>query len=241
MGSSTFEDALGLFTNVVKMPLKYNIVLVPILITFSVPLLVLSFITASLSLAILVLRVISVYFDIAVEIIRDQILRPKNPSPTPTPQPVSHHRRRSSSAIALEEVHLTDSPTKLTTTEEIILPDPDFEGVGGWKIDKPDSAIHSGSSSPVLQHRRTRSTMTLDSGAPLLTSPVQLTKVRSDSAMTLGEYFNFNMPAGSSTYKAPTEGANTGKVRSRHRRGSSSSSGSVPFPGLSITSLDEKT
>lgn len=242
--SSSVQSALYLLAKTIQMPLKSNIVLLPILLFFSVPLLILSCITASLSIAILLLRVMTVYSGIAAGVVKDFLLRKIDPAPAPnTRRSVVHYRRRSSAAADEE---LLSTETTSTYLVDHISANGHLEMARGRKLGQSGDKVllptdvplpESGFSSPVQQHRRTRSAL-FPIDAPRTISPTQLSKVRSDGAM--GEYFDFEMP---STYSRQLpEEANTGKVRSRHRRTSSSSSTSGLTMGgrsLNITSIND--
>jgi hypothetical protein len=124
----------------------------PILILFSLPIALLACITTTLAFSILLFRVTLIYIDLATAVIPYYLLgissktslSQKKPETSPTTIPARRRRRRNSS-LSTGTITPIASHTSLTNSNSVlglsqsVGPTRDFEGVGGWRLDNPNS------------------------------------------------------------------------------------------------------
>lgn len=130
----------------------YQILIIPFILTFSIPLALFATITSFLAFTILLIRVLIIYAELAVAVIPYYILgltSPKGPdaslllsntghSSPNTPSPPSRRRKRRTSSASNSTTSLTPVPSALNLPlPQSIGPQRDFEGVGGWRLDAP--------------------------------------------------------------------------------------------------------
>jgi hypothetical protein len=117
----------------------------PILILFSLPVALFACITTIIAFNILLFRVTLIYIDLAAAVIPYYLLgitpRPSQPpkkpsSPTAVP---SRRRNRRSSSLSAGSLTPTSTSNSVLGLSQSVGPTRDFEGVGGWRLDNPNS------------------------------------------------------------------------------------------------------
>jgi len=124
----------------------------PILILFSIPIAIFACITTTLAFSVLLFRVTLIYIDLATAVIPYYLLGisktsapTKKPESSPTSLPARRRKRRSSSSFSTGTITPIASNASLTNSNSVlglsqsVGPTRDFEGVGGWRLDNPNS------------------------------------------------------------------------------------------------------
>ncbi|TVY81564.1 hypothetical protein LSUE1_G002800, partial [Lachnellula suecica] len=121
----------------------------PILVLFSLPIAIFACITTIIAFNILLFRVLLIYIDLAGAVLPYYLLgvspRPYIPQKTPvspTAVPVRRRKRSNSSTGTITSIashtSLSNSHSVLRLSQSVG-PTRDFEGVGGWRLDNPNS------------------------------------------------------------------------------------------------------
>lgn len=151
--------------------------LVPFIFVITVPLAVFAGITTMLAFAVLILRVVVVYLDIALSLLPQYLFAPsklryadaasRSPSPTAIATSLRRRRRRPSSVSAgsLTPIARADSTLGLFPS---VGAERDFEGLGGWRVGEDDAwtRINSRSELPDRGHHYYHHQRSASGGGP---------------------------------------------------------------------------
>jgi hypothetical protein len=114
------------------------------LLSISLPLLLFAVLTTLLALATLLLRVLVVYSDLALVLLRHWLFHadpPLKPSPPPDHELRLNPSRRSSAASSSAPSPLRSRPGRSDSYASLLgagVPNRDYEGVGGWRGDEDE-------------------------------------------------------------------------------------------------------
>jgi len=151
---------------------------VPFLLLFSLPLAFFAILTTTLAFWLLVIRVVFVYYELAMTLLRASIAPSTLPQP-PTPPPLSPTKHRGSprsrrasrsSSSGSSDLHVwrttADFKSQSSATLALSTPLRDYEGVGGWRFQEgeEEEALWMGMNSrlelPASQMRRHQRSLT---------------------------------------------------------------------------------
>lgn len=136
-----------------------HIITLPLLITFSLPLAFLAFLTTTFAASVLLLRLVLVYIELAIYLLPHYILlalhlpvltsltvvksvapsRRNSNTPSSSPPRTRRSRRLSSTSLSSQTPALRGSASAISLPLPQSNPLRDFEGVGGWRLSSNDS------------------------------------------------------------------------------------------------------
>ncbi|MCJ1474465.1 hypothetical protein MMC13_003123 [Lambiella insularis] len=226
-----------------------TVALTPIVLFISFPLFIFAIFTTSLAFSTLLLRVLIVYVELGVVVIHNQFS-----SPAPTGADQSLTRKKSGRSIATSRSSSGSLTPRLTAPGSAIYPATplarDFEGVGGWRfpdqedddsdtlwtgmnarLELPAAGISGGDHK--FKHERSLTTSAVATERPGF-KRAGSQRPRPISAFVSGTTSPEEMFGEGKTSRSVTDmrdtsaglGMNMGKVRRKHRKSSSSSTGS---------------
>ena len=115
-----------------------TVVITPLLLLFSLPLVVFAIITTSLAFWLLLSRAAAVYYELLVALLQAYINPPSTSAVSLPPSPTKQRSPRSRDGCSPDLLKRTNPKSQRSATLATSNPLRDFEGVGGWRLPEDD-------------------------------------------------------------------------------------------------------